>query len=267
MERALGILSNKKLSLMLDYDGTLTPIVGRPQDAALSFKMKELLRSLAARYPLAVITGRALDDIKSLVGLRSITYAANHGLEVSSSDTTPAPFTMVFDPGRGTTEELKRLSTELDALGAACRGAVVEDKGATLSVHYRLVDSSGIEGFLGDVKAVLRTSEAGGLVRVTEGKKVIEVRPRVSWDKGSVVKWLMQRHVFASTFPVYLGDDATDSDAFSALKGVGLSVFVGATPDTAGAKGMGADYMLGTQAEVYGFLKRLGEFEFKGRPS
>ena len=264
MERALGMLSNKKLSLMLDYDGTLTPIVGRPQDAALSFKMKELLRSLAARYPLAVITGRGLDDIKTLVGLRSITYAANHGLEVSSSNLIPAPFTMVFDPGRGTTDELKRLSAELEALGAACRGAVVEDKGATLSVHYRLVDSSVLEGFLGDVKAVLRAPQKNGLVRVTEGKKVIEVRPMVSWDKGSVVKWLIDRQGFASTFPVYMGDDATDFDAFSALRGVGLSVFVGALAcATEDPLDRGADCLLGSQNEVYGFLKRL--YELKDR--
>lgn len=248
LEYLEGQLKGKRVSLFLDYDGTLAPIVGRPERARLSYEVKELLRAVASLYPTVIISGRGLDDLIERVSLKGVVYAGNHGIEVRSEE-----FTMLFDTGRVAREELKRLKSLYLELAKKFRGVVVEDKGATLSVHFRLLDAREVKSFSGKFRETTGPSVEKGLVRVTEGKKVFEVRPPVLWHKGKAVEWILKRRGFSATCPIYAGDDETDRDAFGAVKGKGFSVFVGGTDK-------GADFHLEGQDEMKHFLKWLKEF-------
>ncbi len=238
-------LRGKRLSLFLDYDGTLTPIVGRPENAYLSFDMKVLLEKIVRLYPTVIISGRSLDDVKALVGIEGPVYAGNHGMEIRDDG-----FSFIYDTGRGVREEMKRLKARIKAMGKRFPGVIVEDKGLTLSIHYRLLDvrhkNAFARGFMDTVSSALKR----GLVRVTEGKKVFEIRPPVEWHKGRAVEWILERRPFKGTFPIYMGDDETDRDGFRAVKDRGLSVFVGGSSTE-------ADCFIRRQRDVKVFLKRL----------
>jgi trehalose-phosphatase len=241
------LVKGKNISLFLDYDGTLTPIVGRPEGARLSFQIKELLRALAPLYPTVIISGRELGDIRERVSLKAMVYAGNHGMEVWSD-----AFTMVFDPGRAAKDELKKLLGLLRRLPRNFRGVIVENKGATISVHYRLLDTREVRPFVKKLREVTGPSLDKGLIRITEGKKVFEIRPPVLWHKGSAVEWILKRERFSSTVPIYVGDDETDRDGFRAVRGRGFSVFVGGSEKE-------ADFYLKAQGEVKLFLGWLKE--------
>ncbi|MGE5197395.1 MAG: trehalose-phosphatase, partial [Deltaproteobacteria bacterium] len=136
-------------------------------------------------------------------------------------------------------------------------GAFMEDKGLSLSLHYRLADKKQIPL----VKTIFHETVIVPLVRdkiaIRSGKMVLEVRPPVAWDKGRVVLWLLARQRFAvkdsEVLPVYIGDDVSDEDAFKALENKGLTVFVGAP------KASSARYYLKDSGEVVEFLRRLSE--------
>ncbi len=245
LKRLKGMVSGRRISLFLDYDGTLTPIVARPENAQLSFQMKELLRKLSILYPVAIISGRSLSDIRALVRMDGLVYAGNHGMEVWAED-----FTMIFDVGRGVRREIKRIEVIFRRLAERYSGVIVENKKLTLSLHYRLIDLREKDTFFKDANKVVAPSVEKGLVRITEGKRVLEIRPPVSWHKGRVVEWLLQRRRFLDTFPIYMGDDRTDLDGFRAVKKKGLSVYVGGVCRE-------ADMYLREQKEVTTFFKWL----------
>jgi trehalose-phosphatase len=150
---------------------------------------------------------------------------------------------------------LKRLYQELARALHPIRGLWVEDKGYTLSVHYRSVpDSDWVlvkNGFYEAVRPYVEKRQ----VRVTEGKRVFEVRPPVRWDKGKVLQWLLTRQRAVGrgkVLPIYAGDDQTDEDAFLALQGQGIAIAVG--PSTLLSR---AQYVVSSPQEVCRFLSRV----------
>lgn len=242
-------LRNKFILLLLDYDGTLTPIVETPKKAVISKETKELLQRLSknSHCALGIISGRALEDIKNTVGIKDIIYAGNHGLEIEGpkikfeSHVSPRLKSVI----RNIAEELsKRLSS--------INGILLEDKGLTLSIHYRLVDKKDMPALETILFEVANPYTLRGKIKINSGKKVYEITPSVQWDKGKVALWLMARQQFASgenkVLPVYIGDDVTDEDAFKALKRKGLTIFVG------GPGKSSADYYLKDAQEVARFL-------------
>lgn len=239
-------LSGKPVSIFLDFDGTLAPIVSRPEDAELQSPVKDILRRLGEVSPMAVVSGRGGADVRRRVDIPGIVYAGNHGLEIEGegiSYTIPEA-----EAARG---EIARVMTELEEVVAVLRMkcAFFENKGLTASIHYRLLDGD-VETFLSAVRIHLRRYVEGGALRVVEGKKVVEIRPNVEWDKGKAVEWLLRQERFRGGIPIYLGDDETDRDAFRAVGETGISVAVG-------LKLEGADYYLRTQEEVEEFLRWL----------
>jgi trehalose 6-phosphate phosphatase len=245
-------LSGKYIMLFLDYDGTLTPIVDRPEKASIAKEVKDLLGKLSKspRCKLAIISGRALKDIKNIIGLKEIIYSGNHGLEIEGPK---IKFEPLVSPGYKMI--LEHIKNDLRQKISSIRGAFVEDKGLSLSLHYRLVDKKQIP----QIKTIFHEITILYLVRnkikIKAGKMVLEVRPPAEWDKGKVVLWLLTRQVFATQkgriLPIYIGDDATDEDAFKALKNRGLTVFVG-EPKQSYAK-----YYLKNTKEVIDFLRRI----------
>lgn len=212
----------RSLIIFLDYDGTLTPIVERPELAVLSEDMRETVRALAECLPVYVISGRDLDDVKQLVQIDGIHYVGSHG------------FDLVGDlPGvdkaglEATMPVLARARDELEAAIGAIPGVLVENKKRSFALHYRLVD----EARLPEIFSAADTAfERHPQLQRKEGKKVIEFLPDFPWDKGRCVLALLA-HVSAELglkdpFPVYLGDDITDEDAFRAMKNRGAGILV-----------------------------------------
>ncbi len=247
----------RHILFLTDYDGTLTPIVDRPELANLSEDVKRLLRSLARqrRLTLGVISGRALPDLKGKVRISGIIYAGNHGLEIEG------PGISFVNP---VAEEIKPILRimhyVLNRALKTIKGVFVEDKGLSLSVHYRLAEERQARDVERIVKQVVGGAEATGKAKMTSGKKVYEVRPAVTWDKGKAIKLLMKKYGKggrkSGLLPMYLGDDLTDEDGFRVIEGygAGLSVFVGEPGQRSTAR-----YFLKSPAEVATFLDILLE--------
>jgi len=245
-------LSDKHIMLFLDYDGTLTPIVSTPDKAFISQEVKELLNELSKSptCKLAIISGRSLSDIKALVGLKDIIYAGNHGLEIEGPK---IKFESQVSP------RLKSIIRHIyeDAVSkfSKIKGVLIEDKGLTISIHYRLVDKKDIQEFLSIFNEIADPYIVRGKIKINSGKKVYEIRPSVMWDKGKIVLWLLARQQFLleknKILPVYIGDDVTDEDAFKVLKNKGITIFVD------NPKPSYAQYYLKDTNEVKEFLKRI----------
>lgn len=242
-------LHNKSILLLLDYDGTLTPIVETPEKAVISEETKELLQKLSrgSHCTVGIISGRSLEDIKNTVGIKGIIYAGNHGLEIKGPK---IKFESPVSPRLKSV--IRYINEELARQLSGIKGVLIEDKRLTLSIHYRLVDKKDMPWFERIFSEVTNPYAVSGKIKIDSGKKLYEIKPPVQWDKGKAVLWLLAREQFVSgenkVLPVYIGDDVTDEDAFKALKGKGLTIFVGEPANSA------ADYYLKDAEEVNRFL-------------
>lgn len=213
--------------LFLDYDGTLTPIVGNPDKAIITPKIKELLKRLSKsrRCVPAIITGRSLKDIRKKIGLKNIIYAGNHGLQI---DGPKIKFRASIGPDYKTI--LQTIKRKMNKKLSEIKGVLPEDKGLSLSLHYRLVSRKQIPFVKTSFYEAAAPYCKSGKIKTKTGKKVLEIRPAVKWDKGKAVMWLLKSLSATSDssfVPIYIGDDSTDEDAFKALKNKGLTVIVG----------------------------------------
>ena len=244
----IGALAVKKrLLVFLDYDGTLSPIVRRPEDAVLSERMRAAVRALAARCSVAVVSGRDLADVRALVGIDEILYAGSHGFEIAG----PAGRRIEYDAGKDLLPVLDQVQKEVEAELAGVKGAQVERKKFSLALHYRNVEAH-------DQDRVRQAAENallqhGGL-RVTAGKKVWDIQPDVDWNKGKALEWIMAALKLDScaNLPLYIGDDVTDEDAFRAVWDGGIGIVVRDEPRLTMA-----EYALDNTKEVQGFLEGL----------
>ena len=239
-------LAGKRASVFLDYDGTLTPIVARPDLAVLSDEMRAVLRGLAARCSVAIVSGRDRADVETLVGLDDIVYAGSHGFDISG----PGGLSITHEQGSAFAAAAARAADLLAPPLAAIPGTLVEPKRFAVAVHFRQVaadQTDAVERIVDDVLAKVPE------LRKAHGKMVFELRPRFAWDKGKAVKWLLQalRQDGPDVLPFYLGDDLTDEDAFAALRATGVTIFVGEPARTA------AHYVLANVSEVGAFLTDL----------
>ncbi len=249
-------LKGRLIYLLLDYDGTLAPIVRVPGEAAIPRSTKDLLRRLS-RTPdcrIAVVSGRALKDLSARVGIKGIVYVGNHGFEIRGPKIRfKSPVSLRY---RKTLDEIKaKLKKRLGPI----KGTLIEDKGFSLSVHYRLADKKGKAAVKNEFYDTLFPYLFKKDVRTTSGKMILEVRPPVSWNKGKVVLWLLgQRSDIiqdkrGKVLPLYIGDDTTDEDAFESLKDRGITIFVGRPGKTK------ARFYLKDTSEVARFLRDILE--------
>lgn len=216
------LIKEQTPAVFLDYDGTLTPIVARPDLAILSNQMRAAVRRLAGLCTVAVVSGRDRADVERLVGIRDLVYAGSHGFDIAG----PGGLRIEHEEGSTFSAAVGRASTMLQEGLAPVAGALVEPKRFAVAVHYRQVADSDLPALEAAVDRVL---EAVPELRKTHGKKVFELRPRFDWDKGKAVLWLLDalRLDRPEILPVYLGDDTTDEDAFRALDGRGVGIFIG----------------------------------------
>jgi alpha,alpha-trehalase len=236
--------------LFLDYDGTLTPIVNRPEDARLTSEMRAVLRGLTSKCRIAIVSGRDRQDVADLVGLQNVIYAGSHGFDISGPD----GLRRQHEDGKAVLHELDRAEQELRVGLDSTGGTLIERKRFGVAVHLRNVaeaDRAGVERKVDAIADDHRSLARHG------GKLVVELRPDVDWDKGKAVDWLLKTIVKkrADVAPFYIGDDLTDEDAFAAVAGDGIGIRV----DDKGSKQTLARYRLRDTSEVRRFLNWLDD--------
>lgn len=210
-----------RFAIFLDYDGTLTPIVSRPELAAAPDGMVSLLESLARVCVVGIISGRDVDDLRSLFAPRGSWIAGSHGFDVRAPDGTRH----VVEVGRRFVPALEAAAEEVERALPAIPGAWVERKAFAVAVHYRQVDDELIPSL---DEVVERVAVKFNGLRRTGGKRVYELRPDVAWDKGRAL-WFLLEQTGAdqnAVTPLYIGDDVTDEDAFVAIQPNGIGIVV-----------------------------------------
>jgi trehalose-phosphatase len=243
--RAL-LAGQKRIFFLLDFDGTLAPLASSPHRVRFPAGVRSLLRDLRSRprVSVAVLSGRSLPDVRTYVGLPALYYGGNHGLEIRGPG--------ISFRHRGAVSAraaLQRLSRRIRRDLRSFPAAVLENKGLTLSVHYRRVPRPHVPR-LRRLLRRLQTETSALPVRWSSGHEVREVLPRVDWNKGAAALYLMRRLRFP--FAVAVGDDSTDEDLFAALKGKGVSIRVGRKNSSR------ADYYVSDQRQVPRLLALAG---------
>ncbi|XP_074341223.1 putative trehalose-phosphate phosphatase F isoform X1 [Apium graveolens] len=277
-EKIIEYARNKKIVIFLDYDGTLSPIVDDPDRAFMSADMRYAVKSLAKHFPTAIISGRRRDMVSELVGLTELYYAGSHGLDIkfpvrdtataSIDHINPVKFAdqqdkevNLFQPAREFLPMIDEVFRTLVKITSDITGAIVENHKFCASVHYRNVDEKSWETVAQRVHDVLKDYPR---LRLTHGRKVLEVRPVIDWNKGKAVEFLLESMTdlgnSEDVLPIYIGDDMTDEDAFRVCGSFvvlrqgnrGYGVLVSSTP-----KESNAFFSLKDPEEVKKFLKSL----------
>ena len=234
----------QNLFLLLDYDGTLTPIVSLPELALCPSDVKRVLEELRdlSDVHVAIISGRSLEDLREKVGVSDIIYVGNHGLEIEYPDGRHRE-----DVSSASARELKNITQNVKDSLKEIPGILFEEKGPILSVHYRNVPQEFSKQIRHAIEEELHPWK--GRWKMASGKMVLEIQPNVDFHKGKAVREILKTFPSVGFLPIYLGDDQTDEKAFRVLKGHGISVFIG--PDNFNSE---ADFFLRSPDEVREFL-------------
>jgi trehalose 6-phosphate phosphatase len=223
----------ERAAIFLDVDGTLAPIAIRPEDASVPQDARAEVSRLVGRYALvACISGRTGEDARRLVGVDGVRYVGSHGLELEP--------------------EAADWRDRIHSFGAGVDWPV-EDKGLTVSFHYR--QAADEDTALAYLEEVAERARREGLVP-RFGRKVLEIRPPVRADKGTAVRHLLSEAGLQRG--LYAGDDTTDLDAFRALDGLELGIRLAVSSDEAPAELVRtADVVVSSPAELVELLRRL----------
>jgi trehalose 6-phosphate phosphatase len=247
-------LDGRRPAVFLDYDGVLTPIVDRPEDAVMSEDMRSVVRALARRCPVCVVSGRDRAVVQRLMGVDDLVVAGSHGFDIWS----PASGTLAHPAAGGFEDLIARVTRRIRDDVGSLSGVVIEPKKASVAVHFRLAAPAD----RGKVAAAVEALLAGhsGELKVMPGKLVSEIQPKIDWDKGQAVLYLLQALGLddPGVLPVYIGDDITDEDAFRVVRERGAGVIVGEAGDPEMfSRSTAASLALASPAQVRQFLAML----------
>ena len=247
-------------SLFFDYDGTLAEIVKKPELAHIYPGMRGLLRDFAMYTDLAVISGRYIHDLEGMVGIKheNISYAGAHGLQIRLKNQAHVFAAIPLDNEREQIKELsEELKTRLHGKYKSCEegafGVRIEPKMDIVAVHYREADPAA----KGEILAIVdQMTIPYGLLKTLSAKEAVDIRPKASWNKGDAVEYFLSqfRHSSLEQFPIYIGDDITDQDAFRKISKTGIGIYVGRPENKAAA-----EFFLDSPREVLEFLYALRE--------
>ncbi|KAG7533815.1 Trehalose-phosphatase [Arabidopsis thaliana x Arabidopsis arenosa] len=268
-EKIMSFAKGKRIALFLDYDGTLSPIVEEPDCAYMSSAMRSAVQNVAKYFPTAIISGRSRDKVYEFVSLSELYYAGSHGMDIMSpageslnhehsrtvSVNEQGKDVNLFQPASEFLPMIDKVLCSLIESTKDIKGVKVEDNKFCISVHYRNVEEKNWALVAQCVDDVIRTYPK---LRLTHGRKVLEIRPVIDWDKGKAVTFLLESlglNNCEDVLPIYVGDDRTDEDAFKVLRdgpNHGYGILVSAVP-----KDSNAFYSLRDPSEVMEFLKSL----------
>lgn len=215
-EAGLGPLAQlraepSRAAILTDVDGTLAPIVTRPDEATVPARASELLARLSGKYGLVgCVSGRRAEEARAMVGVDEIAYAGNHGLELLlPGDEVPS-----FDPSvEGREGDAVDFLAGLGRNALAEAGLRLEDKGPIQALHWRgAEDDRGAEARAHEVATA--AGQAG--LELRWGRKVLELRPAGGGGKDAAVAALLVADELSAA--AYAGDDRTDLDAFRRLR-------------------------------------------------
>uniref|UniRef100_A0A0D9X1P5 Trehalose 6-phosphate phosphatase n=1 Tax=Leersia perrieri TaxID=77586 RepID=A0A0D9X1P5_9ORYZ len=268
-ESVAAAANGKEIVVFLDYDGTLSPIVTDPDRAFMTDDMREAVRGVAKHFPTAIVSGRSIDKVFNFVKLEELYYAGSHGMDIKGPTAAASEYHNMKKGGAAVTRQpaleflpvIEEVYQSLTAKMASIKGALVENNKFCLSVHFRCVDESEWGVLDAGVRAVI---EGYPDLRLSKGRKVLEIRPVLDWDKGHALQFLLKSLGYEGrndVFPIYIGDDRTDEDAFKVLRnmGQGIGILVTKFP-----KETTASYTLREPSEVKEFLRKLVKSKSNG---
>ncbi len=243
-----SIVAGKTPVLFLDYDGTLSPIVKRPEDANLSKEMKQALEQCASKFKVAIVSGRDMDDVKNKVNIKNLIYAGSHGFRISGPD----GLYMEHEKSEEILPQLDQIEKELNNTLNSIVGVQIDRKRYAVGIHFRNAAEEDVPKIMETVDDLLKRFPE---FKKGEGKKIVEIKPNVDWHKGKAINWIMEKLGLANNaeiVPIYIGDDVTDEDAFRTLADKGIGILVGFHEQPTTAK-----YALKNVYQVRLFLEEL----------
>jgi trehalose-phosphatase len=238
VERALAAWQARPIDghvlLLMDFDGTLVEFNIDPSDVRLPETRQALLQSIAARsdITLGIVSGRRIADMRERTGAGSMAfYAGLHGLEIDGPG-------LRFMHGAASlaAPTIGVLVKEVEEATTGLSGVVIEDKGLSVVLHVRGASKADRLHAQTRFRALAEPYLSDGVLRVQPGDEMIELLPNIDWTKGDAVRCILhhvETHRKQPVWPVYIGDDATDEDAFEAIGDGGLTI--GVSNRTAGA--------------------------------
>uniref|UniRef100_A0A1D1Y9G0 Trehalose 6-phosphate phosphatase n=2 Tax=Anthurium amnicola TaxID=1678845 RepID=A0A1D1Y9G0_9ARAE len=269
-EQIMNDAKGKRVALFMDYDGTLSPIVDDPERAFMPNAMRAAVRQVSKYFPTAIISGRSRDKVYEFVGLTELYYAGSHGMDIigpvrlsESVDGHPncirstdkqGKEVNLFQPASEFIPMINEVFGSLIEKTKEIKGAKVENNKFCVSVHYRNVEE---KNWATVAQLVHDTLKEYPRLRLTHGRKVLEIRPVINWNKGKAVEFLLESLELGDSddvLPIYIGDDRTDEDAFKVLRegNRGYGILVSSIP-----KETNAFYSLRDPSEVMDFLESL----------
>ncbi|CAL9119420.1 unnamed protein product [Musa textilis] len=268
-DRMMSIAKEKMVVVFLDYDGTLSPIVDDPDRAFMSDSMRSAVNKVAQYFPTCIISGRRRDKVYEFVKLTNVYYVGSHGMDIMAPvkpvDEIDSALHeqaikekgnegVLFQPAEEYLPMIEEVYFELEEKTKEIQGVLIENNKFCISVHFRRVDEEDWSVLENQVMDTIKNYPA---LLITRGRKVIEIRPSIKWDKGRALEYLLETLGFGNndeTLPLYIGDDRTDEDAFKVLqrRGQGYPIIVSSVP-----KDTEASYSLRDPSEVMSFLLHL----------
>lgn len=264
---------SKKIVVFLDYDGTLSPIVDDPEVAFMTDKMRTVVHEIGCCFPTSIISGRSREKVYDFVQLDNIYYAGSHGMDImaplqplrirdwkhhANAVDQKGNKLVIYQPANKYVPEINQIQKSLKEKTAAIKGVKIEDNKYCMSIHFRNVSDEDLGTLEEKVKSVL---EEHPHFQLTRGKKVLEIRPPIDWDKGHALEYILDSLGLASSsdvLPIYIGDDTSDEDAFELIhqKKQGYSIIVTSIP-----RETRASYSLYDTTEVMLFLECLAKWK------
>lgn len=243
------IKKNDGAMLLLDFDGVLSAIALTPDEAFISEENKGLVKKCMKFFPVAIITGRELSEIKGKMGIKNILYIASHGLEWEKDGKY-----FFKSVQKNIIQTINLAKNKIKMLAKRYPGMILESKNFMFAVHYRKMTPKLAESFVKEVISILKPITKNHKLRLDHNLKTFELRPHVNWDKGDsalfVVDYFNKKTKKRCT-PIFIGDGLTDEDAFRALKKNGITIRVGQNRKSL------AKWYLRDQKEVQVFLEWL----------
>ena len=250
VKNPIAIPNNARVALFLDFDGTLVPIQKDPASCYLSPDTKKLLASIlsSGKSVVTILSGRSLSDLKKRLSLRGAFYAGNHGLEISGPD-----IRFIHQGARLLKPALNNILRKLQKEINGCEGLLLENKSYSFALHYRNAAKETVP-FIRKLFYSVITKEPAYAQSFTimRGKKVLELLPKVSWNKGAAALHIMQK-LGGKYMPICVGDDATDETLFKAFYETGITIRIGYSQRTS------AEHYLKGQREVSLLLQQIND--------